>query len=165
LTAAAGSRHDGELLDRQSDEQAALSRAQAGRLPARGLAGGSSAAPQPGLPAADAKALQAALDMLSIRNHPWADVFAGVESAGRHVAMLELQHDSSQAVINIDVAVPSDDAAWAFAESLAADTGRFSQATLLTRERMNPVQGAMSARARVQAVLKAVKQPIEGRAP
>ncbi len=138
----------------QEREQALLGRMQASharvRQPTRPASAATVASASP-----QSKALEAGAAMLSLQQHPWADVFAGVEAAGSGVAILGLQHDASQSAIDIELAVPNDDAAWGFAERMASDTKRFGSATLLTRQPLEPPVGGMGERARVQAVLAA----------
>lgn len=146
-------RADG-LRQAKDREQAMLDRIQASHARTRQAAHPASGANgSKGI--AEAKAIEAAIAMLSLQQHPWADVFAGVEAAGDNVALLSLQHDASQSAVDIELAVPNDDAAWSFAERMASDTRRFSSATLLTRQTLEATAGALGERARVQAVLVA----------
>ncbi len=158
-------RHAETLQDGVAVQEAALARAQALQRVAHRPAVHTTAASvsAPAAQAADLASLQAAAEMLAARDHPWADVFAGVEEASQDVAMLSWQHDVSQAVIALDVAVPGDAAAWAFAERLAANATRFDRATLVSRDRIDPPQAGMAVRARVEAVLRRQPAPAGGR--
>jgi hypothetical protein len=160
--AVGASRHLAAAQDRVAIEEAAAARAASlqrrARPPARPAVPAAPAAA-----AAELSALQAGADLLAARSHPWADVFAGVEEASRGVAMLSWKHQATQASIDLDVAVAGDDAAWAFAERLSADTSRFDQATLVSRDRLEPAQAGLTVRARVEAVLKGGRASAEAR--
>jgi len=168
ICALAEARREDRLLSVQAREQALLERVQASHARVRPAADLSR---RPVLPTADTgvgadiRTLQAAADMLALQQHPWADVFAGVESAGGQVAMLSLQHEANRAVVDVEVAVPNDDAAWGFAERLSADSHRFRSATLLTRQPLEPPAGMLTGRARVQAVLATVPADASGNLP
>ena len=156
-------REDG-LLAAQAREQAQLERVQATRARVRPTAGKS--LPMTGTGAAsDIRTLEAAADMLALQQHPWADVFTGVEAASGNVAMLSLQHDATRSVVDVEIAVPNDGAAWGFAERMSADSARFKSATLLTRQPLSPPIGTLTGLARVQAVLAGVPANAAGGLP
>ncbi len=157
------SREDG-LLSAQAREQALLERVQASRARVR------VAANSPLLPAdtgavPDVRTLEAAVDMLALQQHPWSDVFTGVEAASEHVGILSLQHDANRPVVDVEIAVPNDEAAWGFAERMAADSARFKSATLLTRQPLSPSMGTLTGLARVQAGLAGVPVNVSGKLP
>ncbi len=150
--ALAEARREDSLLSAQARDQALLERVQASHARARPTASASVLAPNMG-GVAEIRTLEAAADMLALQQHPWGDVFTGVEAASGHVAILNLQHDASRPVVDVEVAVPNDEAAWGFAERMSADSAHFASATLLTRQPLEPAVGALTGRARVQAVL------------
>ncbi len=157
-------RREDSLLSTQAREQALLERVQASRARVRPTA---SASMIPTGPAAapDIRMLEAAADMLALQQHPWADVFTGVEAASGNVALLSLQHDANRPVVDIEVAVPNDGAAWGFAERMSADSARFKSATLLTRQPLSPPIGTLTGLARVQALLAGVSANAPGKLP
>jgi hypothetical protein len=146
-------REDG-LLSAQAREQALLERVQSSHARVRSTAGASVLPPNIGA-VADIRTLEAAADMLALQQHPWGDIFTGVEVASGHVAILNLQHDASRPAVDVEVAVSNDETAWGFAERMSADSAHFASATLLTRQPLEPPVGTLTGRARVQAVLAA----------
>ena len=160
----AQARHEDDLWSAQAREQALLERVQASRTRTRPAANAQSPSAETGV-VADLRTLEAAADMLALQQHPWVDVFTGVEAASGHVAILSLEHDAHGPMVDVEVAVPNDEAAWGFAEHMSADSTRFKSATLLARQPLEPPARVLTGRARVQAVLAGVPANGPGNLP
>ena len=145
-------RREDDLSSALSREQALLDRVQASHARVRPATSSFVLPPDRGA-VADTRTLEAAADMLAFQQHPWSDVFTGIEAASGRVAILSLQHDASRQVVDVEVAVPNDEAAWDFAERMSADSAHFASATLMSRQPLEPAVGTLTGRARVQATL------------
>lgn len=97
--------------------------------------------------------LEGAAALVNRLSHPWPAVFASVESANEGVAILGLRHNSNEAIIDIEAVVADDKAAWRFVQVLGADTVRFQQASLLSREPLTAATHDAMLRIHAQAIL------------
>jgi hypothetical protein len=151
VVTAMGEHRRDELLDRLADAQGDLIRAQARPVHTPRPTG---LAHSDANEATQADRMQAALDMLAMRDHPWAELFAGLDADGSSEAMLTLAHDAKGRAVDLTLLVPDEDAAWSFAQRLAADSSRFTEASLVSSERLDRPAGTLVMRVRVRAVLK-----------
>jgi hypothetical protein len=153
--AAIGEHHRDDLLDRRADAQGDLIRAQARPMHTLPAAG---AARSHANEVTQEDRMQAALDMLALRDHPWPELFAGLDAGVASMSMLALAHDAKSRAVDLTLLAPDDEAAWSLVQRLASDSARFSEASLVSRERLDPPAGSLTLRVRIRAVLKGAGQ-------